>query len=159
MSTDGPFGVDVDDLVQAGLVALTECAQKHSGPTEDGFAADAKLRVRGAMVDLVRRTMPLRAPVRPPPHLARKDQPVDDGTGPHAHRARTGPRAGPDRCRTGRLAPVERAGPPRIHRRCLCRQRPGLADERPDAFAQLADSETRHMVARAVGACPSGCNW
>jgi RNA polymerase sigma factor for flagellar operon FliA len=50
--------VDVEDLMQAGLVALTECAQKHQGPGEDGFAAYAKLRVRGAMVDLLRSTSP-----------------------------------------------------------------------------------------------------
>jgi RNA polymerase sigma factor for flagellar operon FliA len=50
--------VDVDDLMQAGLVALTECAQKHEGPGEDGFAAYAKLRVRGAMVDLLRSASP-----------------------------------------------------------------------------------------------------
>jgi RNA polymerase sigma factor for flagellar operon FliA len=41
--------------VQAGILALTECAQRHSGPTEDGFAAYAKIRVRGAMLDAVRR--------------------------------------------------------------------------------------------------------
>jgi len=46
--------VDVEDLMQAGLVALTECVQRHNGPGEDGFAAYAKLRVRGAMVDLLR---------------------------------------------------------------------------------------------------------
>lgn len=51
----GP-ALDVEDLIQAGLVALTECAQKHEGPGEDGFAAYAKLRVRGAMVDLLRST-------------------------------------------------------------------------------------------------------
>ena len=55
----GRAGIELEDLIQAGLVALTECSQKHSGPTEDGFAAYAKLRVRGAMVDLVRRTTPL----------------------------------------------------------------------------------------------------
>ena len=42
--------------MQAGIVALTECAQRHTGPTEDGFAAYAKIRVRGAMLDEVRRT-------------------------------------------------------------------------------------------------------
>ena len=47
---------DLDDLMQAGLVALTECAQRHEGPGEDGFAAYAKMRVRGAMVDLIRRS-------------------------------------------------------------------------------------------------------
>ncbi len=49
---------DVEDLMQAGLVALTECAQRHEGPNEDGFAAYAKLRVRGAMVDLLRSSSP-----------------------------------------------------------------------------------------------------
>jgi len=55
----GRPGVEVEDLIQAGLVALTECAQRHAGPGEDGFAAYAKMRVRGAMVDLIRRTVPL----------------------------------------------------------------------------------------------------
>jgi len=53
----GP-SLDVEDLMQAGLVALTECAQRHEGPSEDGFAAYAKLRVRGAMVDMLRASSP-----------------------------------------------------------------------------------------------------
>jgi RNA polymerase sigma factor for flagellar operon FliA len=50
--------LEIEDLVQAGIVALTECAQRHAGPTEDGFAAYAKIRVRGAMLDEVRRVAP-----------------------------------------------------------------------------------------------------
>ena len=52
---NGPGGLEIEDLVQAGILALTECAQRHTGPTEDGFAAYAKIRVRGAMLDEVRR--------------------------------------------------------------------------------------------------------
>ncbi len=55
----GRAGIELEDLMQSGLVALTEAAQRHAGPTEDGFAAYAKLRVRGAMVDLIRRHVPL----------------------------------------------------------------------------------------------------
>ena len=55
----GRAGIELEDLMQAGMVALTECSQRHAGPGEDGFAAYAKLRVRGAMVDLIRRTVPL----------------------------------------------------------------------------------------------------
>lgn len=55
----GRPGIELEDLIQAGLVALTECAQRHAGPGEDGFAAYAKMRVRGAMVDLIRRSLPL----------------------------------------------------------------------------------------------------
>ena len=54
----GCAGLDVEDLFQTGVVALTEAAQRHAGPGEDGFAAYAKLRVRGAMIDLIRRTVP-----------------------------------------------------------------------------------------------------
>ena len=51
----GRPGLEIEDLIQAGLVALTEAAQHHSGPSDDGFAAYAKLRVHGAMIDLFRR--------------------------------------------------------------------------------------------------------
>lgn len=53
----GRDGLEVDDLMQAGMVALTECAMKHTGDTEDGFAAYAKMRVRGAMFDQIRKLM------------------------------------------------------------------------------------------------------
>ena len=35
----GRPGIEMEDLIQTGLVALTECAQRHAGPGEDGFAA------------------------------------------------------------------------------------------------------------------------
>lgn len=55
----GREGIELEDLMQAGLVALTECTQNHTGEGEDGFAAYAKMRVRGAMIDMIRRTVPL----------------------------------------------------------------------------------------------------
>lgn len=51
--------IEPEDLVQAGLVALTECAQRHTGPDAEGFAAYAKIRVKGAMIDQLRRSAPL----------------------------------------------------------------------------------------------------
>ncbi|MCL6251669.1 sigma-70 family RNA polymerase sigma factor [Altererythrobacter sp. KTW20L] len=54
----GREGLEIEDLVQAGFIALTECARNHAGPSEDGFAAYAKIRVRGAMFDLVRKQLP-----------------------------------------------------------------------------------------------------
>lgn len=53
----GRDGLEVEDLVQAGMLALTECAMKHTGGVEDGFAAYAKMRVRGAMFDCLRKLM------------------------------------------------------------------------------------------------------
>lgn len=46
--------LDVDDLMQAGLIALTECVHRHQRNTDDGFAAYVKMRVRGAMIDTLR---------------------------------------------------------------------------------------------------------
>ena len=66
----GRPGIDLEDLLQTGMIALTEAAQRHSGPGEDGFAAYAKLRVRGAMVDLIRRNIPLSR------SQSRHDQPI-----------------------------------------------------------------------------------
>lgn len=54
----GRDGLEIDDLMQVGLIALVDCARRHDGPGEDGFAAYAKTRVRGAMLDEVRRTSP-----------------------------------------------------------------------------------------------------
>ena len=57
----GSAGPDIEpeDLVQAGLMALTECVQRHNGPDQDGFAAYAKIRVKGAMIDQLRRSAPI----------------------------------------------------------------------------------------------------
>lgn len=46
--------MDAEDLIQVGMIALIECSRRHDRPTEDGFAAYAKMRVRGAMVDAIR---------------------------------------------------------------------------------------------------------
>ncbi len=53
----GREGIEVEDLIQTGILALTECAQRHDRDTEDGFAAYAKIRVRGAMLDQIRRVL------------------------------------------------------------------------------------------------------
>lgn len=54
----GCEGLDIEDLMQAGYIALTEAARNHQGPGEDGFAAYAKIRVRGAMFDQIRKLIP-----------------------------------------------------------------------------------------------------
>lgn len=47
--------MDVDDLMQIGMIALTESSRRHDRPSEDGFAAYAKMRIRGAMIDAIRK--------------------------------------------------------------------------------------------------------
>lgn len=47
--------MDVDDLMQIGMIALTQCSRRHDRPSEDGFAAYAKMRIRGEMIDAIRK--------------------------------------------------------------------------------------------------------
>lgn len=50
-----PSSVQADDLVQAGMIGLLEAAQKFQPDRGASFATYAGIRIRGAMVDEVRR--------------------------------------------------------------------------------------------------------
>lgn len=147
--------IELEDLIQAGLVALTECAQKHAGPSEDGFAAYAKLRVRGAMVDLIRRNVPLSrgATVRRR-QLREKAEELRGQLGRDPHDAElcvalgiTGDELAALRNSSEplRFEPIDEA---------YSDSDMAFADERPDSFALLADEEMRETVAEAVAGLP-----
>jgi RNA polymerase sigma factor for flagellar operon FliA len=50
-----PASVDVDDLVQAGVIGLIEAARHYSGDRGASFETYAGIRIRGAMMDELRR--------------------------------------------------------------------------------------------------------
>lgn len=50
-----PTGVDTDDLVSSGLLGLAEAWERYDPSTEVPFEAYAVLRVRGAIVDSIRK--------------------------------------------------------------------------------------------------------
>lgn len=50
-----PASVQLDDLVQAGMIGLMEAAQKYDGERGASFETYAGIRIRGAMVDEMRR--------------------------------------------------------------------------------------------------------
>ncbi len=50
-----PASVDTDDLVQAGTIGLIEAARHYSGDRGASFETYAGIRIRGAMVDELRR--------------------------------------------------------------------------------------------------------
>lgn len=141
--------------MQAGMVALTEAAQRHNGPGEDGFAAYAKLRVRGAMVDLIRRHVPLsrggverRRQIREAELALRGELGRDPGPGElalamgisenelQAMRLASEPM---------RFEPIDDA---------YSDADMAFADDRPDSFALLADQELRETVAGAIAELP-----
>ena len=151
----GRSGIELDDLMQAGLVALTECAQKHDNPSEDGFAAYAKLRVRGAMVDLIRRATPLARPA------------ADRRRQLRAHEATLAIRLGRPGSEAELAAELRMTPHELAQLRAACepvRIEPiddaysdsnlAFADDRPDSFAMLADQQQRAELASAIGALP-----
>ena len=151
----GRPGIELEDLVQAGLVALTECAQRHSGPSEDGFAAYAKMRVRGAMVDLIRRSIPLS---RGATERRRQLREQED-----ALRGRLGREPTPaelaaalDMTET-ELADLRSSSEPLRFENideAYSDSDLAFADQRPDVLSQLADAELREQVAEAITALP-----
>lgn len=151
----GRQGIELEDLLQAGLVALTECAQKHRGPTEDGFAAYAKMRVRGAMVDLIRRTVPMsRGAGERRRQLAAKETELRGilGRDPLPHELAAAFDIG-----EGELAALLGASQP-LHfepiDEAYSDRNMAFAEDRPDSHALLADEELRGTVAEAIAALP-----
>jgi RNA polymerase sigma factor for flagellar operon FliA len=50
-----PPGVDVDDLIQAGMIGLMEASRQFRGDGGASFETFASFRIRGAMIDELRR--------------------------------------------------------------------------------------------------------
>lgn len=151
----GRPGIELEDLIQAGLVALTECAQKHSGPGEDGFAAYAKMRVRGAMVDLIRRTIPLsRGASERRRQLAAQEAALRGQLGrePTAAELAEAMEVG-----QAELADMRAASEPLRFEsidEAYSDSNMAFADSQADILDQLGDAELRGQVAEAIAALP-----
>jgi RNA polymerase sigma factor FliA len=151
----GRPGIEVEDLIQAGLVALTECAQKHSGPGEDGFAAYAKMRVRGAMVDLVRRTMPLsRGASERRRQLAAREADLRGTLGRDPTPAELAAAMGIEEADL--LSLRDATQPLRFDSidEVYSDQSMSFADETPDSLDMLADEEMREALVAAIADLP-----
>jgi len=149
----GRDGLEVEDLMQAGIVALTECAHRHSGPTEDGFAAYAKIRVRGAMLDQVRRN-------RHDSRLARRKRVRYEQT---LEKLRTELGREPDRGEVSKamslsdreLLDIEASG---ITISSISEEyddgNVAFASEDPDPFELLCEAEDRNLLVNAMAELP-----
>lgn len=151
----GRAGIEIEDLIQAGLVALTECSQRHDGPTEDGFAAYAKLRVRGAMVDLVRRHTPLSRSATERRRLLReKTAALTNDLGRPPSDAEIAAAMG----MTERDLAEQKAADEPLRFETIddaySDSNAAFADDRPDSFEVLADAEMRGAVVTAIGDLP-----
>ncbi len=151
----GRPGIELEDLIQAGLVALTEAAQRHAGPGEDGFAAYAKIRVRGAMVDLVRRAVPIsRGGIERRRQLANQTQLLRGqlGRDPTAAELCAGLGITADE-----LAQLRGSSEPLRFEpidAVYSDHDPAFADERPDSHDMLETQELREALAGAIANLP-----
>ena len=155
LHSSGRDGIEVEDLMQAGLVALTECAQRHNGPGEDGFAAYAKMRVRGAMVDLIRRHVPLsRGAVERRRQLRDAQNSLRAALG----REPTEPEMAEAMGITMSALEALRATSEPLRFEAIDEAYSdsdmAFADDRPDSLALLQDQELREALAGAIGALP-----
>lgn len=155
LQSSGRDGIEVEDLMQAGLVALTECAQRHNGPGEDGFAAYAKMRVRGAMVDLIRRHVPLsRGAVERRRMMREKAQELSGRLGRDPHDTELAAALG---MTLGELEALRNSSEPLRFEAiddAYSDSNMAFADDAPDSLALLADEELRSSVAGAIADLP-----
>ena len=146
--------LDVDDLLQAGMIALTECAQRHDRPGEDGFAAYAKMRVRGAMVDLLRgqshRPRSAAAWARKRDHTEQTLR-AELGRMPSAAEMAQAMEIPLDRYEAMRFAASTSSA---SIEECYSDTDVAFSDERPDPETNLLASEDSSVLAQAIGALP-----
>lgn len=155
LQSSGRDGIEVEDLMQSGMVALTECAQRHNGPSEDGFAAYAKMRVRGAMVDLIRRHAPLSRGAAERRRLIReKETSLRTILGREPTSSELAEALG----MTGSELEALRSSSEPLRFEALdeaySESDIAFADGAPDSLALLEDQELRDSVAEAIGALP-----
>ena len=151
----GRQGIELEDLMQAGMVALTEAAQRHAGPGEDGFAAYAKMRVRGAMVDLIRRHVPLsRGGVERRRLLRVTATALRGQLGRDPLASELAAALGLTEHELSAMQSTSEALRFESIDESYSDSDMAFADERPDSFVLLADAELREAVAGAIAALP-----
>lgn len=148
-------GIELEDLIQAGLVALTECAQRHAGPGEDGFAAYAKTRVRGAMVDLIRRSVPMSRGAAERRRMLREKE--DALRAELGREATSGELAEALGIGENELAGLRASSTPLQFEpidEAYSDHDLAFADATPDSLSLLADEELREQVVEAIAGLP-----
>lgn len=147
--------VEVEDLVQIGLVALVEAANSFEERGQVTFEQYLVTRVRGSMIDALRRSATLTRGAMQRKRLYERtvaDLAVELGRAPDdaAVAARIG--VSPEKLRIDYAA----AGPVRFEpiEDVYSDEGPWFASDDPDAFAQLADGEERDTLIAAIAALP-----
>ena len=146
--------VEVEDLVQVGLIALVEAA---AGFEDRGipFRQYVATRLRGAMIDELRRqATTTRGAMKRRRHYAQAVAALTDPTGRPPEEAAVAARIGVsvERLRAD-YATADAVRFDSIDE-VYADDLPWFADDTPDAFAQLSDGQTRDRLIAAITALP-----
>lgn len=147
--------VEVEDLVQIGLVALVEAANGFEERGQVTFEQYLVTRVRGSMIDALRRSATLTRGAMQRKRLYERTVAALSGELGHApDDAAVAARIGvsPEKLRIEyaaaqpvRFEPIEDV---------YSDEGPWFASDEPDAFAQLSDGEERDTLIAAISALP-----
>ncbi len=150
-----PPEIDPEDLIQTGLIALADCAARHTGPGLDGFAAYAKIRVKGAMIDLMRRAAPLsRGSMQRRRDIRNAEQRLRNRLCREPAAAELAAEIGMDPAEFEAMRAA--AEPARFEAidQVYSDSDGAFGDPSPDAFAQLANEENREALIAAIAGLP-----
>ncbi|MCM8731255.1 FliA/WhiG family RNA polymerase sigma factor [Hephaestia sp. GCM10023244] len=147
--------VEVEDLIQIGLVALVEAATAFEERGQVTFEQYLATRVRGAMIDELRRQATLtRGAMKRRRHYNDAIAALTDQSGNAPDEAAIAERLGVsiEKLR----AEYATAEPLRFETidEVYSDEAPRFASDEPDAFAQLADADLRDALAAAIAGLP-----
>jgi RNA polymerase sigma factor for flagellar operon FliA len=147
--------IDVEDLIQIGTVSLIEAARSFEDRGEATFATYATMRVRGGMIDALRRSATMvRSAIRRRREFAAARAALEGSLGRHATDAEMAERLDLT-VEAYRLAANATQG---IRQESIddvySDHSEWFADDAPDAFDHLARVRLKAAVSAAIGALP-----
>ena len=147
--------IDIEDLVQIGTVALIEAARSFEDRGEATFATYAAIRIRGSMIDALRKTATMvRSALRRRREIGAARSALEAALGRQPTDLEVAERLGLS-CDAYRQA-VEATSPARHEaiEDVYSDHSEWFADATPDAYDALARERLRAAVSDAIGALP-----
>ncbi len=147
-----PASVEVDDLIQAGMLGLLEAAANFTTGRGASFETYAGIRIRGAMIDALRKLdWAPRSVHRQSREVAKAIRDLEAELGREARDAEIATRMGIDLDRLPPHYPGHGRLPDDQHRRHATGE---INDHRNDPFADIVNEDFRTELTHAIGELP-----
>ncbi|NLO79052.1 MAG: RNA polymerase sigma factor FliA [Xanthomonadaceae bacterium] len=152
-----PASVQIDDLIQAGMIGLLEAARQYDASQGASFSTYAGIRIRGAMLDEIRRLdWTPRSVHRKAREVARAIQEIENETGREAEDAEVAERLGISLNEYHQI--LQDSAAARVFNIDQEDPESGLVAEHPSdepsPAAQLHRQQLQELLAQAIAALP-----